>query len=56
MKERLMIVSNRLPVQLSVSNGKISVLPSAGGLVSSIKSYLEKKSENIVPEKEHFPV
>ena len=56
MKERLLIVSNRLPVQLSEADGKISVHPSAGGLVSSIKSYLEKKSTNVIPEEECFPV
>lgn len=56
MKNRLLIVSNRLPVQLSEKNGKISVLPSAGGLVSSIKSYLRKKFEQKIPGKDRFPI
>lgn len=45
MNERLIIVSNRLPIQLKEKNGHISVTPSAGGLVSCIKSFLKKKME-----------
>src|SRR5688572_11199838 len=38
---RLIIVSNRLPFQFHEKRGKIVVQPSAGGLVSSIRSYVE---------------
>lgn len=56
MKNRLLIVSNRLPVQLSEKNGQITILPSAGGLVSSIKSYLRKKSEQKTAGEDLSPV
>lgn len=56
MKNRLLIVSNRLPVQLSEKEGKVAILPSAGGLVSSIKSYLRKKFEQKTPGKDRFPI
>ncbi len=56
MKERLLIVSNRLPVQLSEKNGKMSVVPSAGGLVSSIKSYLQRKNEESAAAEDQVPV
>jgi trehalose 6-phosphate synthase/phosphatase len=56
MKNRLLIVSNRLPVQLSEKNGELLISPSAGGLVSSIKSYLRKKSEQQIPGEDRFPV
>lgn len=41
MESKLIIVSNRLPVQLANNNGKTEFVPSSGGLVSSIKSYLD---------------
>lgn len=56
MKERLLIVSNRLPVQLSEKNGKMSIVPSAGGLVSSIKSYLQRKNEESAAAEDQVPV
>jgi trehalose 6-phosphate synthase/phosphatase len=56
MKNRLLIVSNRLPVQLSENGSKISIQPSAGGLVSSIKSYLQKRCEKKIPGQDRFPV
>jgi trehalose 6-phosphate synthase/phosphatase len=56
MKNRILIVSNRLPVQLSEKDGQIFILPSAGGLVSSIKSYLRKKCEQKIPGEDRFPV
>ncbi len=43
MKERLLIVSNRLPVQTVEEDGISRLAPSAGGLVSSIKSFLQSK-------------
>lgn len=38
---RLIIVSNRLPFNLTKKNGKIEIKESDGGLVSALKSYLE---------------
>lgn len=43
MNERLLIVSNRLPVQLEDQGSTPILVPSAGGLVSSIKSFLKSK-------------
>src|SRR5678815_3495419 len=39
--KRLLIVSNRLPVTVSVDRDKLSYHPSSGGLASGIGSYLE---------------
>jgi trehalose 6-phosphate synthase/phosphatase len=41
---KLIIVSNRLPVQLIERHGKVTIRVSDGGLVSSLKSYFEKSS------------
>ncbi|MBK8498546.1 MAG: bifunctional alpha,alpha-trehalose-phosphate synthase (UDP-forming)/trehalose-phosphatase [Flavobacteriales bacterium] len=41
-ENRLIIVSNRLPFRYTEREGRIIVTPSAGGLVSSIGSYLDK--------------
>lgn len=43
MKERLLIVSNRLPLQMIEEDGVSKLTPSTGGLVSSIKSFLQSK-------------
>lgn len=40
--KRLIIVSNRLPFQISVRKDKLIFYPSSGGLVTSITSYIEK--------------
>jgi trehalose 6-phosphate synthase/phosphatase len=40
--ERLVIIANRLPYRISEKNGELSIIPSAGGLVSSIGSYISK--------------
>ncbi|MEO8068112.1 MAG: bifunctional alpha,alpha-trehalose-phosphate synthase (UDP-forming)/trehalose-phosphatase [Flavobacteriales bacterium] len=40
---RLIIVSNRLPFRFTERDGKVIITPSAGGLVSSIGSYLDRK-------------
>lgn len=42
MSNKLIIVSNRLPVQVSQTTDGISLVKSDGGLVSSMKSYLQK--------------
>ena len=42
-ENRLIIVSNRLPFRFTEREGRVVVTPSAGGLVSSIGSYLDRK-------------
>lgn len=42
-KSRLIIVSNRLPFRFTEREGRVLVTPSAGGLVSSIGSYLDRE-------------
>jgi trehalose 6-phosphate synthase/phosphatase len=49
-QRRLVVVSNRLPFQLQLKEGKISLKESDGGLVSALKSYFEGK-ENIISSK-----
>ena len=41
-EERLVIISNRLPYRISERSDGLSIIPSAGGLVSSIGSYISK--------------
>ena len=41
---RLVLVSNRLPLQLVEKNGKIAIKQSDGGLVTALKSYFEQES------------
>jgi trehalose 6-phosphate synthase/phosphatase len=54
--QRLILVSNRLPFKITEKKGEIEFSPSTGGLVSSIKSYVQKM--NAVPgyNKENCPV
>ncbi len=40
--QRLVIIANRLPYRISERNNVLTVVPSAGGLVSSIGSYISK--------------
>ncbi len=40
--DRLVIIANRLPYRISEKQGELSIIPSAGGLVSSIGSYISK--------------
>lgn len=42
MNKRLFIVSNRLPITISEENEKVKIVPSSGGLVSAINSYLHQ--------------
>jgi len=42
--ERLIIVSNRLPVRIEKSNDELTVIPSEGGLATGLKSYHKSKS------------
>lgn len=43
---RLIIVSNRMPVTVQIEDGIIKTGASAGGLVSALGAFLEKKAEN----------
>lgn len=43
MKERIIIVSNRLPYRIEKKNGKFELIQSSGGLVSAIKSISGEK-------------
>lgn len=54
--KRLILVSNRLPFKLSEKKGEIEFLPSSGGLVSSIKSYVQKTNSLHGFNKENCPV
>lgn len=42
--KRLLIVSNRLPYQLSQEEGEFKLTMSSGGLVSALKSYMENSA------------
>jgi trehalose 6-phosphate synthase/phosphatase len=43
---RLIIISNRLPFSVEKQNGEIIVRQSSGGLVSAIKSYIERNKDH----------
>ncbi|MFL5742889.1 MAG: bifunctional alpha,alpha-trehalose-phosphate synthase (UDP-forming)/trehalose-phosphatase [Flavisolibacter sp.] len=43
---RLLIISNRLPFSLEKNGEELEIRQSSGGLVSAIKSYFEKKSND----------
>lgn len=45
--KRLIIVSNRLPVNLTKRSGQYSFEESAGGLVSGLKNYLKSKDPSV---------
>ena len=40
---KLIIVSNRLPVSVKKTNGKLEFYPSIGGLATGLASYAESK-------------
>ncbi len=45
-KKRLVVVSNRLPFKLLERSGKITLQPSDGGLVSALKGYFDRHSND----------
>lgn len=47
MTNRLIVISNRLPVTVDYKNG---VLPAPGGLITAISSYMEKQSVELFSE------
>lgn len=56
MSSRLIIVSNRLPFKLAEKKGQIDFFPSSGGLVSSIRSYIQKTNPVESKKEEDFPL
>lgn len=56
MKKRLILISNRLPFNIIEKDSKIDFVPSAGGLVSSIKSYVEKSKASTDLSAEERPL
>lgn len=44
--KRIIIVSNRLPFQLIEKKGQLSATPNSGGLVSSLRSFIERKIQS----------
>ena len=47
-KGRLIIVSNRMPMTVSIEEGKMNLGPSAGGLVSALGAFLDRrKTEDV---------
>lgn len=55
-RNRLIIVSNRLPFRIVEKNGVPEISTSSGGLVSSIKSYLHKINGQSNHDPQNFPV
>ena len=55
-KNRLILVSNRLPFKITERNGRIEFLPSSGGLVTSITSYVHKKNSSSGFDQSDCPV
>ena len=53
-EKRLVIVSNRLPIQLKEKIGKVTFKESDGGLVSSLKSYLERATGDDLFSKKYW--
>src|SRR5690349_14811101 len=48
---RLIVVSNRLPLKATKQDGKTVFTESDGGLVSALKSYFEKNTDQRFSEK-----
>ncbi|HTJ48876.1 MAG TPA: trehalose-6-phosphate synthase [Cyclobacteriaceae bacterium] len=46
MQGKLIIVSYRLPYRFTVTEGKLKVIPSTGGLATALHSYFEKEKAN----------
>ena len=44
--ERLLIVSNRLPVNITQDDESLEIKPSAGGLATGLKSY-HKQNDSV---------
>lgn len=53
---RIIIASNRLPFQIAERGGKITLIQSSGGLVSSMVSYFEKRKLDSGPAEMQKPL
>lgn len=51
---RLVIVSNRLPFNVSIRNGRVEFHPSAGGLVTGLASFRESRKQALGLPAEHL--
>src|SRR5690348_8580721 len=40
--ERLVVVSNRIPISISTEDGELTAVPSSGGLITALKPLLEE--------------
>ena len=52
-KGRLIIVSNRMPMTVGIEDGEMKTGPSAGGLVSALGAFLERRKAQGVELSEH---
>ncbi|HET9296099.1 MAG TPA: trehalose-6-phosphate synthase, partial [Candidatus Binatia bacterium] len=53
-ERRLVIVSNRLPFNVKVENGKITFHESAGGLVTGLASFMQSRRRTPALSMEHL--
>src|SRR3970282_2491513 len=52
-QQRLVVVSNRLPFNVSIEDGRFVFRESAGGLVTGLSAYIESRKRAPVPSPEH---
>jgi trehalose 6-phosphate synthase/phosphatase len=53
-KGRLIIVSNRMPMTVGIEDGKMTLGPSAGGLVSALGAFLDRRKNEDVELSEYL--
>ncbi len=53
-KGRLIIVSNRMPITVGIENGQMTVGPSAGGLVSALGAFLDRRKTETIKLSEYL--
>ncbi|WCL48329.1 bifunctional alpha,alpha-trehalose-phosphate synthase (UDP-forming)/trehalose-phosphatase [Leptospira sp. GIMC2001] len=44
---RLVLISNRLPINIKEENGRVEILPSVGGLVTGVSAYLDTVRDSL---------
>lgn len=52
-QQRLVVVSNRLPFNVSIEDGRFVFHESAGGLVTGLSAYIESRKRTLTPSPEH---
>lgn len=52
-QQRLVVVSNRLPFNVSIEDGRFVFHESAGGLVTGLSAYIESRKQTLTPSPEH---